>query len=73
MLEAVTKPEWIDATAAGRRLGVDPRVVLKLAKLGKIGTRDLPCKSRYNAADVDALAALIRLGVRKRQAVTPQT
>ena len=70
-VETVTAPEWIDRTAAARRLGVDPRVIQKLAALGKIATRNLPCKSRYYSPHVDSLVSLIRAGVRKRPAGSP--
>jgi len=61
--------EWIDASEAQARLGVRPQTLYAYASRGRLRvTADPtdPRKSRYLAADVDALAARARLSRKRR-------
>lgn len=53
---AAVRTAWMTAAAAARELGVDPRVVQRLADEGRIAVRPLPVRARYARADVEALA-----------------
>lgn len=60
MPSVATQRRFIDATEAARILELpDRRAVHRLVRKGLLGTRDVPCRERFDRSEVARLAAAV--------------